>query len=40
MKQYMIGKIRDYWFYEQGALESMSDEEVKEIYERLIDWLN
>lgn len=39
MKQYMIDKIRSYWFYAENVLEEMTEEEVKEIYERLIDWL-
>lgn len=39
MKEYMIGFIRSYWHYKDGELESMTEEEVKEIYDRLIDWL-
>lgn len=39
MKKYMIETIRNHWFYEAGSLEAMSEDEVREIYERLIDWL-
>lgn len=37
--EYMIGFIRRYWFYEDGNLENMTEDEVREIYERLIDWI-
>ena len=40
MKEYMIEVIRRYWFFEDGTLEGLPAEEVREIYERLIDWCN
>lgn len=39
MKEYMITVIQGHWYYAPGVLEGMSEAEVKEIYERLIDWL-
>ena len=39
MKEYMITIIRQHWFYEAGVLETMSEGEVYEIYDRLIDWI-
>ena len=39
MKEYMIRIIRQYWYYEDGKLEAMTEEEVREIYENLIDWI-
>ena len=33
MKQIMIDLIRKHWYFEVGALESMSENEVREIYE-------
>lgn len=39
MKQYMVNVIRAHQYYEDGALEAMSTEQVREIYETIIDWL-
>lgn len=39
MKEYMIGIVRQYQHYEAGTLEAMSEEEVREIYDMVIDWL-
>lgn len=36
---YMIGMIRKYQGYEDGVLENMDGTQVKEIFERLVDWL-
>lgn len=38
-KGFMICIIRRHWHYEDGVLEKMSDEEVREIFERLLDWI-
>lgn len=40
IKQYMISIIRAHQYYAEGVLESMSEEQVREIYENLIDWLS
>lgn len=40
MKEYMVSVIRRYWYYDEGSLEAMSDEDVKEIFDYLIDWLD
>lgn len=40
MKELMIETIRRCWFFEPGSLESMGLDEVREIYEALIDWLS
>ena len=39
MKEYMIGIIRNHWWYEDGKLESMNINEVRDIFERLLDWI-
>ena len=39
MKEYMIEVIRRYQYYEAGALESLTENEVMSIYESLIDWI-
>lgn len=39
MKEYMIEVIRRYQYYEAGTLESMTESEVRDIYETLIDWI-
>ena len=39
MKEYMIGIIRQHQFYNEGVLEAMSEEEVRDIYESLLDWI-
>lgn len=38
-KDYMIQIIRNYQYYETGILEAMTEEEVSEIYENLLDWI-
>ena len=38
-KQIMIDVIRSHQYYEEGSLERLTEEEVREIYENLIDWL-
>ena len=38
--KYMIQLIKQHWYYEDGVLESMSEDEIRDIYERLIDWLS
>ena len=35
----MIRLIRAYWWYEEGHLEAMTEDEVRDIYNRLIDWI-
>lgn len=37
--EYMVKIIREYQYYEVGVLESMSEEELREVFERLLDWL-
>lgn len=39
MKKIMINLIRQYQYYEAGALENMTEEQVKEIYDIIIEWL-
>lgn len=39
-KQIMIELIRKHQYYADGALESMTEDAVKEIYEKVIDWLD
>ena len=34
-----IETIREHWWYPEGALEKKTILEVKEIYERLLDWM-
>ena len=38
-RDYMIQTIRSHQYYEDGKLESMSDEELRDIYECLINWI-
>lgn len=38
-REQKIQIIRQWQYYKQGRLESMSDEEIDEIYERLLDWM-
>lgn len=40
MKEYMVGIIRQHQYYPEGSLEAMSEDEVREIYEMVIDWLS
>lgn len=37
--KFMIHLIRAYWWYEDGRLEAMSEDEVRVIYNGLIDWI-
>lgn len=39
MKQLMIDVIRAHQYYEAGLLEGLSEDEVRNIYESLIDWI-
>ena len=39
MKEYMISIIRAHQYYEAGTLEAMNEENVREIYESIIDWI-
>ena len=39
MREYMIGIIKQHWYYREGELEAMTEQQVREIYERLIDWI-
>lgn len=39
MKEYMIDTIYRYLYYEDGILENMTEEEVRQVYENLIDWI-
>lgn len=39
MMEYMIGIIKQHWFYEDGELESMPESEIRDIYEALLDWI-
>lgn len=39
MKQHMISVIRAHQYYKEGTLEAMSTEQVREIYETIIDWV-
>lgn len=38
-KGFMIALIRRHWYYAEGSLEKMSEPEVREIFESLLDWL-
>lgn len=38
-REIVIRIIRERWFYEQGTLEKMTDEELQETYERFLDWV-
>ena len=38
-REMVIRIIRERWFYEQGTLEKMTDEELQETYERFLDWV-
>lgn len=39
MKEIMIKLIKVYQYYEDGVLESLTEAEVRELYESLIDWI-
>ena len=39
MKQIMIEVIRQHQYYKAGALEAMSEDEIRDIYEGLLDWI-
>jgi len=38
-RELKIQIIRQWQYYKPGRLESMPDEEIDEIYERLLDWM-
>ena len=38
-KEIMIETLRDHQYYKENELEAMTEDEVNDIYERLIDWL-
>lgn len=38
-RAWMIEVIRTVQFYVDGALERLSDEDLRETFERLLDWL-
>lgn len=38
-RKWAVKTIREYWYYETGALEAMTDDKLKETIESLIDWL-
>lgn len=37
--KFMVHLIRAYWWYEAGKLEAMTEDEVRDIYNRLLDWI-
>lgn len=37
--EFMIDFIRRYQYYDAGVLENMTEEQVKEIYHRITDWI-
>ena len=39
MKEYMISIIRQHQYYEDNILEAMTESEVREIFENLLDWI-
>lgn len=39
VREIMIDVIRAYQYYEDGVLESLTDEELKDAYESLMDWI-
>lgn len=39
MKEYMIEVIRQHQYYTDGILEAMTEEQVREIFEALLDWM-
>lgn len=39
MKEYMIKIIRTHQYYEDGILEALDEEKIREIYNDVIDWL-
>lgn len=38
-KGYMITVIKEHLYYEDGVLEGMSEDKVREIYEATLDWI-
>lgn len=38
-KEFMIDFIRHYQYYADGVLENMTEQQVKEIYDSIIDWI-
>lgn len=39
MKEYMISIIRQHQYFEAGALEQLTEMQIRELYEALIDWI-
>lgn len=39
MMEYMIGIIKQHQYYGDEELENMTEEQVREIYEMIIDWI-
>ena len=39
IRECMIDTIKAYQYYEGGVLESLTDEELKDVYESLLDWI-
>lgn len=39
IKEFMIYFIRQYQYYADGVLENMTEQQVKEIYDIIIDWI-
>ena len=37
--EYMIKIIKEHWYYEEEALENMTEDEVRDIFEALLDWI-
>ncbi len=38
-KEWLIERIKDHQYYEDGVLEAMTEAELLEIWNRLIDWI-
>lgn len=38
-KEYMISIIRQHQYYEAGTLEKMTEQQVREIFECILDWI-
>jgi hypothetical protein len=37
--EFMIDFIKNYQYYADGVLENMTEQQVKEIYDSIIDWI-
>lgn len=38
-KEYMISIIRSHQYYKAGTIERMTEKQVKDIFEELLDWI-